>query len=63
MIAKLLSKLLSFDLILNILNWKLHKIHNVRESWANGKCDLCTAFFKLKEEIKELSKFSDDKAR
>ena len=45
-LLKLLAKILPYNLLFDVLYWKITKTHNLKE---NSKCEVCTSFFKLRE--------------
>ncbi len=50
LITILLSSVISFDFLMELLFWKITKHHNLRESWKSD-CEICSTYYDLKTVI------------
>lgn len=57
---KFISRLMPLSFILDLLAWKIHSFHNLREAAAKD-CDLCRSYFELEKNCIEKKKESDRK--
>ncbi|MDD5013469.1 MAG: DUF2829 domain-containing protein [Atribacterota bacterium] len=53
MTLKTIAQYISLEKIMELLAWKIHKIHNLRESHITD-CSICYHYFTLDEELKKL---------
>ncbi|MDD5358362.1 MAG: hypothetical protein PHX80_04395 [Candidatus Nanoarchaeia archaeon] len=53
MILKIIARFISLGKVMELLAWKIHEIHNLRESHITD-CPVCYHYFALDEELKKL---------
>ncbi len=53
MTLKIIARFISLGKVMELLAWKIHEIHNLRESHITD-CSVCYHYFTLDEELKKL---------
>jgi hypothetical protein len=54
-LVKIVAKAIPYDLLFDLLFWKITEKHNLRESGTNA-CNLCYHYFQLKGLVEKLQK-------